>query len=61
MLFYASLSLRPGQPTTLDLVVSITGLVLLLEATRRAVGSPMAVLAVLFIAYCAASARTCPT
>ncbi len=31
--------------------MSITGLVLLLEATRRAVGAPMAVLAVLFIAY----------
>jgi TRAP transporter 4TM/12TM fusion protein len=51
MLFYDSLSLRPGQPTTLDLVISITGLVLLLEATRRAIGAPMAVLAVLFIAY----------
>ena len=51
MLFYNSLALRPGQPTTLDLVVSITGLVLLLEATRRAVGAPMAILAVLFIAY----------
>ena len=51
MLFYNSLALRPGQPTTLDLVMSITGLVLLLEATRRAVGAPMAVLAVLFIAY----------
>lgn len=51
MLFYNSLALRPGQPTTLDLVISITGLVLLLEATRRAVGAPMAVLAVLFIAY----------
>jgi TRAP transporter 4TM/12TM fusion protein len=51
MLFYNSLALRPGQPTTADLVISITGLVLLLEATRRAVGAPMAVLAVLFIAY----------
>ncbi|HYQ98526.1 MAG TPA: TRAP transporter permease [Casimicrobiaceae bacterium] len=51
MLFYDTLALRPGQPTTLDLVVSITGLVLLLEATRRAVGAPMAVLAILFIAY----------
>ena len=51
MLFYNTLAMRPGQPTALDLAVSVTGLVLLLEATRRAVGAPMAVLAVLFIAY----------
>ena len=35
----------------MDIVVAMTGIVLLLEATRRAVGWPMAVLAVLFIAY----------
>jgi TRAP transporter 4TM/12TM fusion protein len=52
MLFYAQLAQRPGQPTTLDLVISVTGLVLLLEATRRTVGWPMAALAVIFIAYC---------
>jgi TRAP transporter 4TM/12TM fusion protein len=51
MLFYNSLALRPGQPTAVDLAVSITGLVLLLEATRRAIGAPMAALAVLFIGY----------
>ena len=51
MLFYAQLALRPGQPTTFDIVTSCVGLVLLLEATRRAVGWPMAVLAILFIAY----------
>jgi TRAP transporter 4TM/12TM fusion protein len=51
LLFYAQLALRPGQPTTLDIVVACAGLVLLLEATRRSVGWPMAALAVLFIAY----------
>ena len=51
LLFYAQLSTRPGQPTQMDIVVSVVGLVLLLEATRRAVGWPMAVLAVIFIAY----------
>ena len=51
LLFYAQLATRPGQPTTMDIVVACTGLVLLLEATRRAVGWPMAVLAMLFIAY----------
>ena len=51
ILFYRELALRPGQPTTMDIVVATTGIVLLIEATRRAVGWPMAVLAVLFIAY----------
>ena len=51
LLFYRELSLRPGQTTTMDIVVSVMGLVLLLEATRRSVGWPMALLAVLFIAY----------
>jgi TRAP transporter 4TM/12TM fusion protein len=51
LLFYAELATRPGQPTTMDIVVACAGLVLLLEATRRAVGWPMSVLACVFIAY----------
>ncbi|QIM51574.1 TRAP transporter permease [Hydrogenophaga crocea] len=51
MLFYAELATRPGQPNTQDIVVATIGLVLLLEATRRAVGWPMAALAAFFIAY----------
>jgi TRAP transporter 4TM/12TM fusion protein len=51
LLFYNELATRPGQPTTMDIVVACTGLVLLLEATRRAVGWPMAALAAIFIAY----------
>ncbi len=50
-LFYAALADRPGQPTPLDVVTAVAGIVLLLEATRRAVGLPMAVLAALFLAY----------
>jgi TRAP transporter 4TM/12TM fusion protein len=50
-LFYRELSTRPGQPTTLDLAVAATGLVLLLEAARRALGLPMVILATLFIGY----------
>src|SRR5574343_1979471 len=48
MLFYAQLATRPGQPTTTDIVVASAGILLLLEATRRAVGWPMAALALLF-------------
>ena len=50
-LFYAELSERPGDPTQLDLVVAIAGLVLLLEATRRALGPPLMVVASVFIIY----------
>ena len=52
LLFYAQLATRPGQPTTMDIVTASAGILLLLEATRRAVGWPMAALAVLFLAYC---------
>ncbi|MBK6806841.1 MAG: TRAP transporter permease [Betaproteobacteria bacterium] len=51
LLFYRELATRPGQPTTTDIVVATAGLVLLLEATRRSVGWPMAALAALFVAY----------
>ncbi len=50
-LFYAQLSTRPGLPTTMDLVVAVTGLVLLLEAARRSLGLPIVILAILFLIY----------
>ena len=51
ILFSNELALRPGQPTQTDIVVASAGMLLLLEATRRAVGWPMAALAVAFLAY----------
>jgi len=45
------LSQRPGQPTVLDVTVAAIGLLLLLEATRRALGLPMTLLGALFILY----------
>jgi len=50
-LFYRELATRPAAPTQMDIVVGVTGILLLLEATRRAVGAPMAVLAVIFLGY----------
>ncbi|MFO7577733.1 MAG: TRAP transporter permease [Pelovirga sp.] len=50
-LFYDALSTRPGSPTQMDLVVSIIGLVLMLEATRRALGPPLMVVAAIFVTY----------
>ncbi|ODV08846.1 MAG: C4-dicarboxylate ABC transporter [Rubrivivax sp. SCN 70-15] len=49
--FYAALADRPGAPIAFDLVASVAGLALLLEAARRALGLPMVVMALLFIAY----------
>jgi len=50
-LFYTELSTRPGRPTPFDLVVAITGIVIMLEATRRAMGLGMLVTTGLFIAF----------
>ncbi|HSL60371.1 MAG TPA: TRAP transporter fused permease subunit, partial [Desulfotignum sp.] len=50
-IFYVQLSGRPGNPTTLDLVVGVVGLVLLLEATRRALGPPLMIVAMVFLIY----------
>ena len=51
LLFYESLSTRPGSPTTLDLVTACVGMVLLLEATRRALGPPLMIVAMVFLIY----------
>jgi TRAP-type uncharacterized transport system fused permease subunit len=50
-LFYRELSGRPGNPTQADLVVAVVGMVLLLEATRRALGPPLMIVALVFLAY----------
>jgi TRAP transporter 4TM/12TM fusion protein len=50
-IFYDQMSARPGIPTTLDLVVGVIGLILLLEATRRALGPPLMVVAAVFLVY----------
>jgi len=50
-IFYVELSSRPGNPTTLDLAVAVTGMVILLEATRRALGPPLMVVAGVFMLY----------
>ncbi len=49
--FYDQLASRPGAPTTQDLIVALGGLVLLLEATRRALGLPLTIVAGVFIIY----------
>ncbi|MBC8209437.1 MAG: TRAP transporter fused permease subunit, partial [Gammaproteobacteria bacterium] len=50
-LFYEQLSDRPGAPVMQDIVVACFGMVLLLEATRRALGPPLMVVAMVFLVY----------
>ena len=50
-IFYKQLSLRPGSLTTFDLVTACVGIPLLLEATRRALGPPLAIIALVFLIY----------
>ncbi|WP_421782245.1 TRAP transporter permease [Kiloniella litopenaei] len=45
------LSDRPGNPNDIDIVVAIIGMALLLEATRRALGPPLMVVAMVFLGY----------
>jgi TRAP transporter 4TM/12TM fusion protein len=50
-IFYSALADRPGNPSDLDLVVAVIGMILLLEATRRALGPPLMVVATIFVIY----------
>ena len=50
-LFFLELADRPGLPTTTDVVISVIGLIFILEATRRALGPPLMVVAIVFIGY----------
>jgi TRAP transporter 4TM/12TM fusion protein len=49
--FYREISTRPGQPTLIDMGVAVVGVLLLLEATRRVVGPPMAIIAALMLGF----------
>ena len=50
-IFYRDLATRPGQPTPVDVWSAVVGVVLLLEATRRVLGLPMVIVALVFLGY----------
>ncbi|MBP3140781.1 TRAP transporter permease [Aliivibrio fischeri] len=50
-IFYTELAGRSGAPTTFDIVAAVMGMILLLEATRRALGPPLMVVAAVFLLY----------
>jgi TRAP-type uncharacterized transport system fused permease subunit len=43
--------MRLGLPNTADVIFSITGIIFLLEATRRALGPPLTIVAILALSY----------
>lgn len=51
VLDWEGISSRMGIPTTRDLILSVTLIVLLFEASRRGIGLPMVVIAALFTIY----------
>ena len=46
VVFYQALSARPGLPTPLDVIVAVIGVLALLEASRRAEGPWMPIIAI---------------
>ena len=51
VVFYRELTLRPGLPTFADILVSVVGVALLIEASRRAEGPWMPVISLSMLAY----------
>lgn len=51
LLSYQQLVLRAGTVNNIDLIVGVIGIVLVIEATRRVVGIPMVIVALVFLAY----------
>ncbi len=49
--FHAELSRRQGSPTPFDIAVAVAGVLTLLEATRRCLGLPMTIMALVFLVY----------
>ncbi|WP_417512880.1 TRAP transporter permease [Minwuia sp.] len=49
--FGSTLSDRPANPNQVDILVAVVGVLVLLEATRRSLGPPLAIVAMIFIGY----------
>ncbi|MGF1764948.1 TRAP transporter permease [Aliivibrio kagoshimensis] len=50
-IFGIRLSNRPSNPNQFDIFVSVIGILMLLEATRRALGPPLMTIAIIFLCY----------
>ena len=61
LVFKDQLAGRSGAPITFDLVIGVIGMVLLLEATRRSLGLPLMVVAIVFSCLHLLAALICRT
>ncbi|MGN7618649.1 MAG: hypothetical protein ACTJLM_01405 [Ehrlichia sp.] len=51
VVFYEELSFRIAMPNDVDLIVAFFGFLFLLEGARRAIGAPIAIIALVFLIY----------
>ena len=51
VVFYEELSFRIAMPNNIDLIVAFFGFLFLLEGARRAIGAPIAIIALMFLMY----------
>ena len=51
LVFRNELATRMGAPTSVDVAVAVVGVITLLEATRRSLGPPLVVVAVVFLTF----------
>ncbi len=48
---YREIATRPGLPTTADVAFGVVCIIMVLEATRRALGPPLMIVAIIFMIY----------
>ncbi|MBP6163402.1 MAG: TRAP transporter permease [Aliarcobacter sp.] len=49
--FYEELSTRPGDYTTVDIIMAVIAVIILIEAGRRVLGFALSLIAIVFLAY----------
>lgn len=49
--FYGGIVERVGNPNTTDLIAGVCGILVLLEGTRRCLGAPLAIIAIIFLIF----------
>jgi len=50
-IFYDGIVTRVGIPNQMDVIAGVAGILILLEATRRSLGAPLAVIALIFLLF----------
>jgi TRAP transporter 4TM/12TM fusion protein len=50
-IFYEGIVTRVGIPNQMDVIAGVAGILILLEATRRSLGAPLAIIALIFLTF----------